>query len=123
MKMHDVMGPAAEHLLDLALLQPRCSRLLRQNRRQRPCTTVQAVDRHVRVIGKRHRRRLWMEQAVGIETVHDVHVMALIAERMRQAVDVHRIAAEVVRRIERRQMQEIERPVEQYVTGRETEVC
>ena len=51
-----------------------------------------------------------MQQMVRIDTVDDVHMVAFIAQRVRKPIDVGRVSSEAVRRIERRQMKEIQRP-------------
>ena len=46
----------------------------------------------------------------------DVHAVPRVRERVRQAVDIDRIPAETVRRIEGRQVQKIKRPIHSLAT-------
>jgi len=64
---------------------------------------------HVWVIGKFDWWLGWMKHVVRVDIVHDLDVMSRVAKGMRKAIDVHCIAAEVVRRIKCCQVQEIER--------------
>src|SRR5581483_8245215 len=66
---------------------------------------------HARMFRECDRRVAGVKQAVGIRAVHDIHMMALIGQRMREAVDLHPIAAERVRRIKRREMKKAETAV------------
>src|SRR6266850_6326611 len=65
---------------------------------------------HMRVIGEYDVRLGWVCQMIGVNAVDDIDVMTGVTERVRQTIDIHRIAAEAVWWIESRQMQEIERP-------------
>ena len=50
-----------------------------------------------------------VQQVIGVDTMNHIDVVAQITECMRQSINVHCIAAETVRRVECRQVQEIER--------------
>ena len=50
-----------------------------------------------------------MQEMVGIHAMDHIDVMAGIAQRMRQPVEIDCVPAKTVRRIERGQVQEIER--------------
>ena len=56
------------------------------------------------------RRLSRMQQMIGIHAVDDIHVVASLRQRVGEPVEIHGISAEVIGRIERRQMKKIERP-------------
>ena len=72
-----------------------------------PATQFMAAD--VRVFGERDRRRPRMKQMVRIDAVHDIDVMPSLAERVGEPVDVHRVAAKAVGRIEGGEMKKAQR--------------
>jgi hypothetical protein len=109
-ELHDVIRPARQQLANLAPLEPRSPRLLRRERGQPPPTAAQFVAVHARVLGKGLRRRGGVQEVIRVHAVHHVYMMAGVPERVRQAVDVHRVAAEAVRRVEGREVQEVQRP-------------
>ena len=64
---------------------------------------------HVRMAGKLD---FWLgrvQQLIRVSTVNDIHPVPLVPEGVRQTINVHRVAAETVRRVKSRQMQKIER--------------
>ena len=67
------------------------------------------VTVHVGMLGEGDGRRRGMQQMIRIDTVNHVDVMSHFAQRMRQAIDVHRIPAEAIRRVERRQVKKLQR--------------
>ena len=65
------------------------------------------MDDHVGVVGESEFGFLGMEQMVRVNAVNHVDPWAGIAQRVRQTVDLHRVATEAVRRIEGGQVQEL----------------
>ena len=49
-----------------------------------------------------------MLQVIGVDAVDHIHMMTLVPQDMRQAVDIHRVPAKTIRWVESGQMQEIE---------------
>ena len=49
-----------------------------------------------------------MQEVVGVDRVHDIDVVSFVGQRMAEPVQIHRVAAETVRRVERREVQELE---------------
>ena len=49
-----------------------------------------------------------VEQVIRIAAVHDVHLVVRVGERVRQTMQIDRIAAEAVRRVEGREVEEAE---------------
>src|SRR5579884_2723463 len=66
------------------------------------------MRRDVRMTGKCNLGVCWMQQVVGVHGVDDVDVVARGAQRVRQPIDVHRVAAEAVGRIESGQVEKVE---------------
>src|SRR5438105_7341142 len=65
---------------------------------------------HVWMIRERHRRIAGMQQMICVLAMNDVHLMPAIGQRMRKPVHLDGIATETIRRIERGQVEEIQRP-------------
>jgi hypothetical protein len=59
---------------------------------------------------ERRGRRGRVQQVVRVAAMRDVDVMPLVAKRMRQPVQVDGVAAEAPRRVERRQVEEVQGP-------------
>ena len=74
------------------------------------------MPRDIRMLGKSDRRVSRMRQMISVHAVHDVDVVAEISQRVSEPVNLHRIAAEAVRRIKRSEMQEIQSPVHRAPT-------
>ena len=64
------------------------------------------------------RRLFRMEQMVGIDAVDDVDVVPLLAERAAKTLQENSVTAEAVGRIERGEMQKLERAAHQAATSR-----
>ena len=53
---------------------------------------------------------------IGIDTVYDIHVVPQVAKSMRQAIDIHCIAAEAIGRIKGSEVAESERARHSAIT-------
>ena len=49
-----------------------------------------------------------MQQVVGIDAVNHIYVMPLVAQSMRQTVQLHGVATKAVRRVKRGEVEEAE---------------
>src|SRR5262245_38425260 len=118
--MNDVVRLAVEHRLDRPLLEPRPPRLLCEERGEPapPAPQFVAPDAGMLTEGD-----LWLgrvEKVVCVDAVHHIHVVAAVGERMRETVDVHRVPAEAVRRVERGEVQKAEGSTHRAATERTT---
>ena len=95
---HDSGQPAA--------VEERPAGLVRDERRERPQAVRERVHTHPRMRFRRFQRRATVEKAVRVQGVDDVDLVPGVGERVREPPDVDRIAAEVVRRVERREVKE-----------------
>jgi hypothetical protein len=83
---------------------------MRQERTKGPDRRAELVHMNVRMLGEDGLRRRGMEQIVRVSTMRDVDVVSIVTERMRQPVNVDRIAAETPRGVERRDVKEVQGP-------------
>ena len=109
MKMDNVVTLGVKDFKNFAPLQTRIAGLLGNKRRKPPVSTSQAMHVHVWMIRKLDFWLARMQQVISIGAVNDIHSMPLVPEGVRQAINVHGIAAETVRRIESRQVEKVER--------------
>lgn len=107
----------SENFLDLVLLQVGLTSLVGEQWREPPVPAAQTISPDVGMFIEADFGVGWMQQMKGIYVMDDVHLVTLITQGMRQAVDVHRIAPEAVRRIKSRQMQKAERSLHPDTTS------
>ena len=100
MEVNHVVGVVAKQLPDLALLQERISGLVAYQRRQRPEGASQFVTADPRVLGEGKLRLPRMKDVIGIHAVDHIDIVSGVAQLMRQAVDVDRVASESIRWVE-----------------------
>jgi hypothetical protein len=62
------------------------------------------------MLGERDLRTSGMQEMVRVDAVCDVDVVAGVPQRVREAIDAHPVAAKAVRRIERGEKEELQRP-------------
>src|SRR5438445_12867988 len=97
------VGPRSiQDLADLCLLEKGPSGLLSQQRRKPSGSAAQAVHGHVPILDGNSLGRSGMEKVIGIDTVNDVDSMPSGAKSRSQSLDVNRVTAETVWRVERR---------------------
>ena len=72
--------------------EPAC--LVRDERRERAISAAKLVSDHVGMLGECDGRVAGMQRVIRIDTVHDVHPVARVTERVRQPKIHIRISAE-----------------------------
>src|SRR5262245_51542674 len=87
-----------------------CMACLMGDERRKPLVSAfQSVHGYVWVPGKFDFRLGRVQQFIRVSTVNDIHAVPLVSEGVRQSINVHRIPAETVWRVECRQVEKIER--------------
>ena len=111
MEVDDVEPLAREDPPQLGQFQPGPAGQIRHERRERPGTALQAMHGHVLVLRELTSWRRLRQRPERIDAVDDRDPMATLRQLVREPIDVHRLAAEVVRRVEGRDHAERERTV------------
>ena len=92
---------ALENGLDRSSTQQRPAGEVREDRRRLSESAAYGNDGHTRLVRKAPPRFRSGENSIRIDRVHNRDIVAAPGQQVREAIDVHRVAAEEIRRIER----------------------
>jgi hypothetical protein len=108
--MYDIIRLAIKYSAESLVLQHRSAGLLREQWRQPFVAAAQSVNRHVGMFYEPDFRLTRVQHVVRINAVDDIDLMPGVSECVAETIEIHGVTAETVRRIERRQVEEVQRP-------------
>src|SRR5205807_8363924 len=89
---------------------------LREKRREPAATAAQFVTGNAGMLAKADGRLGRMQQMVRVVAVDHVNVMTLVGQGMAEPVQIHGVAAKAGRRVEGREVQNVEGAVHCHIT-------